>query len=95
MRTFGRARRKPVGRQVVVVTGASSGIGRAIARAFGAAGAKVGLIARNEEALRNCAAEIAAAGGEALPLPLDVSDAAAVEEAADAVVRASAASTRG
>jgi len=37
--------------QVVVVTGASSGIGRAIARAFGAAGAKVGLIARTRAAL--------------------------------------------
>ena len=68
-----------------MVTGASSGVGRAIARAFGAEGAKVGLIARNREALENCAREVREAGGEALVLPLDVSDADAVERAADAV----------
>ncbi len=72
--------------QVVVVTGASSGVGRAIARAFGAQGAKVGLIARTQEALEHCADEIRLAGGEALVLPLDVAEAAAVERAADAVV---------
>jgi NADP-dependent 3-hydroxy acid dehydrogenase YdfG len=77
---------KPIGQQVVVVTGASSGVGRAIARAFGAKGAKVALIARGKEALDNCAREIADAGGEALVLPLDVSDAAAVYKAAHAVV---------
>src|SRR5512146_1515433 len=77
--------RKP-SEQVVVVTGASSGVGRAIARAFGARGAKVGLIARTREALEECAEEIQGAGGEALVLPLDVSDAAAVERAADEVV---------
>jgi NADP-dependent 3-hydroxy acid dehydrogenase YdfG len=72
--------------QVVVVTGASSGVGRAIARAFGAAGARVGLVARTREALEHCAEEIRAAGGEALVLPLDVADAGAVERAADEVV---------
>ncbi len=71
--------------QVVVVTGASSGVGRAIARAFGARGAKVGLIARTREALEHCADEIRRAGGDALVLPLDVADAAAVERAADEV----------
>jgi NADP-dependent 3-hydroxy acid dehydrogenase YdfG len=72
---------------VVVVTGASSGVGRAIARAFGAAGARVGLIARNEEALENAAGEIRQAGGEALVLPLDLSKDEAVSAAADAVVQ--------
>jgi NADP-dependent 3-hydroxy acid dehydrogenase YdfG len=72
--------------QVVVVTGASSGVGRAIARAFGARGAKVGLIARTREALEHCAEEIRGSGGDALVLPLDVADAAAVERAADEVV---------
>jgi NAD(P)-dependent dehydrogenase (short-subunit alcohol dehydrogenase family) len=72
--------------QVAVVTGASSGVGRAIARAFGAASAKVGLIARTREALENAAREIQQHGGEALVLPLDVSDSAAVEKAAAHVV---------
>ncbi len=72
--------------QVVVVTGASSGVGRAVARAFGARGAKLGLVARTREALLNAAREVEEAGGEALVLPLDVADAAAVERAADAVV---------
>jgi NAD(P)-dependent dehydrogenase (short-subunit alcohol dehydrogenase family) len=72
--------------QVVVVTGASSGVGRAVARAFGAAGAKVGLIARTREALDEAAREIAASGSEALVLPLDVSDPAKVSAAAHAVV---------
>lgn len=71
--------------KVVVVTGASSGVGRAIARAFGAKGCRMALIARNEEALHVAAAEVRQAGGEALVLPLDVSDANAVERAASAV----------
>jgi NAD(P)-dependent dehydrogenase (short-subunit alcohol dehydrogenase family) len=87
MGIFSGVRRKSVSEQVVVVTGASAGVGRAIARAFGAAGAKVALIARTEEPLRNCAREIEEAGGEALVLPLDVADAAAVEAAAAATVR--------
>ncbi len=70
---------------VVVVTGASSGVGRAIARAFGAEGAKVGLLARTVEGLSAAADEIARAGGETLVLPTDVSDAQAVERAAEAV----------
>jgi len=72
--------------QVVVVTGASSGVGRAVARAFGAAGAKVGLIARTREALEEAAREIEACGSEALVLPLDVSDPKKVFVAARAVV---------
>lgn len=78
---------RPISEQIIVVTGASSGVGRAIARDFGARGARVGLIARNREALAHAAEEIRATGGEALPLPLDVADAAAVEAAADEVVR--------
>ncbi len=72
--------------RVVVVTGASAGVGRAVARAFGQQGAKVGLVARTKEALEDAAREIERAGGEALVLPLDVADADAVEKAADAVV---------
>src|SRR3712207_656227 len=44
---------RPIADQVVVVTGASSGIGRACVRAFAARGARLGLIARSEEALQN------------------------------------------
>lgn len=76
---------RPLREQVVVVTGASSGVGRAVARAFGAGGARVGLVARNRDALDVAAEEIRAAGGEALVCPADVSDSQAVEAAAAAV----------
>lgn len=69
--------------KVAVVTGASSGVGRAIARAFGAEGARLALIARGREGLEAAAAELRAAGSEALVLPLDVSDSEALEAAAD------------
>jgi NADP-dependent 3-hydroxy acid dehydrogenase YdfG len=71
---------------VVVITGASSGVGRALARAFGAAGARVALLARNEEALQVAAGEIRLAGGDAAVYPVDVADAAAVDAVADQVV---------
>ena len=72
----------PGGGRVVVVTGASSGVGRAVARAFGERGARVGLLSRNEDALNAAAAEIRSAGGEALVCPTDVADSQAVERAA-------------
>jgi NAD(P)-dependent dehydrogenase (short-subunit alcohol dehydrogenase family) len=59
--------------QVVVVTGASSGIGRAAARTLGARGAKVVVSARNADALDAAVAEIEAAGGEGLAVPGDAS----------------------
>lgn len=74
--------------QVVVVTGASSGVGRAIARAFGGEGARVALLARTEEALEHAAAEIRERGGEALVVPTDVADAGAVDRAASQVIDA-------
>lgn len=67
---------------VVVVTGASAGLGRAIAQEFARFGAKVGLIARDEAALRKAAQELQATGGQAIILPLDVGDEVAVEQAA-------------
>jgi NAD(P)-dependent dehydrogenase (short-subunit alcohol dehydrogenase family) len=71
--------------QVVVVTGASAGIGRACARAFGARGAAVGLIARGRDGLEAARREIEAAGGRALVLVCDVADPDQVERAAERV----------
>jgi len=64
-------RKKPVSEQVVVVTGASSGLGRAIARAAAERGAKVVVTGRNEEALSNAVSEIERAGSEGLSVPAD------------------------
>jgi NAD(P)-dependent dehydrogenase (short-subunit alcohol dehydrogenase family) len=69
--------------QVVVVTGASAGVGRAVVRAFARDGADVALIARGVDGLEAAAKEVRACGGRALVLPLDIADAAAVEAAAD------------
>jgi NAD(P)-dependent dehydrogenase (short-subunit alcohol dehydrogenase family) len=68
--------------EVVVVTGASAGVGRATVRAFAAQGAHIGLIARNREALENARREVEAMDGKALVLPADVADNEAVEAAA-------------
>src|ERR671930_2220388 len=68
--------------EVVVVTGASAGVGRATARRFARRGARLGLIARGRERLEATAAEVERLGGEALVLPLDVTDADAVDDAA-------------
>lgn len=72
---------------IAVVTGASAGIGRATAVAFGRRGWRVGLIARSRPGLRAACAEVEAAGGRALALPADVADADAVEAAAAAAER--------
>lgn len=69
--------------RTVVVTGASGGIGRAVARAYAARGDSVALLARGEEGLHAAAADVRRAGGRALVLPTDVSDAEAVTAAAD------------
>src|SRR5881409_498930 len=71
--------------EVVVITGASAGVGRATARAFGKRRARVGLIARGRDGLDAAKREIEEAGGEAIVLPLDVSDHEAVERAAGEV----------
>jgi NAD(P)-dependent dehydrogenase (short-subunit alcohol dehydrogenase family) len=69
-------------RQVVVVTGASGGIGRAVARMYGGRGAAVALLARGEDGLEGAAADVERAGGRALPISVDVGDYDQVESAA-------------
>lgn len=73
--------------RVAVVTGASAGVGRAVARALGRRGAAVGLIARGRDGLAAARAEVDASGGRGLELPCDVADSRAVEIAASEAER--------
>lgn len=73
--------------ETVIITGASSGIGRATAHQFAQRGARIGLVARQREALETVKREVEQRGGEALVLPTDVSDPEQVEDAARAVDR--------
>ena len=77
-----RKQEKP---EVVVVTGASAGVGRAVAHAFAKRGAHIGLLARGEPGLEGARREVEALGGESLVLPTDVADHEQVEAAATAV----------
>jgi short-subunit dehydrogenase len=77
----GRSRRA----EVVAITGASAGVGRAIAHAFAKRGANVALLARDMDGLAGTAAEVEALGGRALVLSVDVAEADAVEQAAASV----------
>jgi NAD(P)-dependent dehydrogenase (short-subunit alcohol dehydrogenase family) len=71
--------------EVVVVTGASAGNGRAIVRAFAKRGAYIGLLARGQAGLEGARREVEALGGKALVIPTDVSDPRQVEAAASQV----------
>ena len=73
--------------EVVVITGASAGVGRATAEAFAKRGARIGLIARGTERLEAARRSVEALGGTALVLPADVADAEAIEAAATRVER--------
>lgn len=70
------------GNMTAVVTGASAGLGRAVAHSFAREGAQVAIISRDAEALEATAREVESLGGKALAITADVSDDAAVEDAA-------------
>ena len=74
-------------REVVVVTGASAGLGRAITRRFARRGAAIALLARGRERLLETQREVEQLGGVALAIPTDVSDPDAVERAAEGAER--------
>jgi short-subunit dehydrogenase len=69
--------------RIVFITGASSGIGRGLSLELARRGASLGLLARRREMLEELVAEVEQAGGRALALPADVTDAASVKRAAD------------
>ncbi len=80
-------RKYPFQNKVVVITGATAGLGRAIALGFAQAGARLGLIGRDGAALADMAAELESLGTEVQTQAIDVSDADAVSAAADAFAK--------
>ena len=77
---------KPVGEQVIIITGATSGVGLATARAAAARGAKLVLTSRNEAALEAVRADLAAKGASVAYAVADVADRAALQAVADLAV---------
>jgi short-subunit dehydrogenase len=73
------------GPQVVVITGASAGVGRATVRKFARHGARIGLLARGMDGLKAAQREVEKLGGEALVIPTDVANAEQVEAAAEKI----------
>ena len=79
---------QPVEKQVIVLTGATSGIGLVTARMAAERGARLVLVARNEEALRKISSELSADGANVRFVAADVADAGALKKAADAAIDA-------
>src|SRR5687768_719338 len=79
-------RLKPLNEQVIVITGASSGIGLTTAREAARRGARLVLAARSEDELRQVVQEIEAAGGQALAVGADVANEADVKKIADSAI---------
>src|SRR5437764_3860592 len=73
--------------EIVIITGASAGVGRAVVREFAQRKAWIGLIARGLDGLLAAKREVEQAGGRALVLPADVADAKQVEDAAERAER--------
>ncbi len=74
--------------EVVVITGATSGVGRAVARRFARPGVSLGLVARGGDGLEGARREVEAAGGRALTLACDIADPDALDAVAEAVEEA-------
>ena len=79
---------QPLAGKVALITGAGRGIGRAIALAYAEAGAAVGCAARTQAEIDAVAAEIQAGGGQAIAIPVDVTDRASVQQMTESVVAA-------
>src|ERR1700712_245173 len=79
---------KPISEQVIVITGASSGIGLATARMAAAKGAKLVLASRNEEALKTIVRDLESTGGRAIYVVTDVSKRGDIEELAKVAIDA-------
>jgi len=77
---------RPLAGQVALITGAGRGIGRAIALAYAEAGAAVGCAARTQSEIDEVAAAIHARGGQALAIPVDVTDRTSVQQMTDSVI---------
>jgi NAD(P)-dependent dehydrogenase (short-subunit alcohol dehydrogenase family) len=84
---FRTTARKAATPEVVVITGASAGLGRATARSFARRGARIGLIARGTDGLDGARRDVESLGGAALVLPADVASAPEIEAAAERVER--------
>ena len=82
-------------KQIVAITGASAGVGRAAARAFARRGYDVALLARGTDGLEGARREIEAMGRRAVVLPTDVSNPRQVETAAERIERELGPSTSG
>src|SRR5919106_925162 len=80
----GVSKRQP---EVVVITGASAGVGRATAHAFARQGARIGLLARGRDGLEGAQRDVESLGGRAIVLPTDVADAEQVAQAAEIIER--------
>jgi short-subunit dehydrogenase len=78
---------KPLNEQVIVITGASSGIGLATAEAAAKKGAKLVLTARSEQTMESVVAKLTASGVEAIFVPADVADRGQLQAVADAAIR--------